>query len=336
LRDILSGIDSETTYSVHNEIFEGESNYIRITSSDETKESNDLFEKIRNNSKRLDAILNINSGCDVTISRITDKHLESFPGIKANRGDGVFVLNSQEIKSLQKELSKYEKSLLKTFIKNSDIGQFEYRASENYLLYIQWDENKKNIPNLISHLSKFKPILQDQVVRYEEPSWPWYTLHRPREQAIFESELKILVPYRCKLNAFAICEEPIYSSRDVFFLTNKIKSKINLYAITAVLNSKLIYYWLFHKGKRKGDTLELYNTPLSEIPINERITSNSKLLEKKAIEIASCKSENKNCKNIVAELDSLIYKLYDLTFDEVLIVDPDFCLSKKEYEAIKL
>ena len=114
------------------------------------------------------------------------------------------------------------------------------------------------------------------------------------------------------------------------------KSKINLYAITAVLNSKLIFYWLFHKGKRKGDTLELYNTPLSEIPINKRINANSKLLEKKAIEIASLKSENKNYKNIITELDSLTYKLYDLTFDEVLIIDPEFNLTKKEYEAIKL
>jgi len=336
LRDILLGIDSETTYSVRNEIFEGESNYIRITSSDESKESNDLFEKIRHNSERLDEILNINSGCDVAISRITDKHIETFPKINANKGDGVFVLNSQENKSLQKELSKYEKSLVKTFIKNSDIGQFEYQASDDYLLYIQWEENQKNIPNLINHFSKFKSILQDQVVRYEEPNWPWYALHRPREQAIFESELKILVPYRCKINAFAICEEPIYSSRDVFFLTNKTKAKINLYAITAILNSKLIFYWLFHKGKRKGDTLELYNTPLSEIPINKRITYNSKLFEKKATEIALRKSENKNYKNIITELDSLTFKLYDLTFDEVLIIDPEFSLTKKEYEAIKL
>ena len=336
LRDILSGIDSETIYSLRTEIFEGDSNYIRISTSNESKENNDLFAKLRFNSENLDSILNINSGCDIAISRITDKHLESFPRIKASKGEGVFVLNSQEIKSLQKELSKYEKSLIKTFIKNSDIGQFEYQKSEDYLLYIKWDENPKSIPNLISYLSRFKPILQDQVVRYEEPNWPWYAIHRPREQAIFESELKILVPYRCKTNAFSICQEPIYSSRDVFFLTNNKKSKISLYAITAILNSKLIFYWLFHKGKRKGDTLELYNTPLSEIPINKRLIINTKLFEKKALEIASRKSENKNYKNLIIELDSLTFKLYSLTFDEVLIIDPEFSLSKKEYEAIKL
>ena len=170
LRDILSGIDSETIYSVRTEIFEGDSNYIRISTSNESKENNDLFAKIRFNSENLDSILNINSGCDIAISRITDKHLESFPRIKASKGEGVFVLNSQEIKSLQKELSKYEKTLIKTFIKNSDIGQFEYQKSEDYLLYIKWDENPKSIPNLISYLSRFKPILQDQVVRYEEPA----------------------------------------------------------------------------------------------------------------------------------------------------------------------
>ena len=37
--------------------------------------------------------------------------------------------------------------------------------------------------------------------------------------------------------------------------------------ILGLLNSKLYYVWLYHKGKRKGETLGLYQKPLSEIPI---------------------------------------------------------------------
>ena len=36
------------------------------------------------------------------------------------------------------------------------------------------------------------------------------------------------------------------------------------------------------------------------------------------------------------EIDNLVYKLYELTYDEVKVIDPDFSLSKAEYEAIKL
>lgn len=43
--------------------------------------------------------------------------------------------------------------------------------------------------------------------------------------------------------------------------------------LLALLNSKLIYFWLYYRGKRKGETLELYATPLSEIPIAETNTA---------------------------------------------------------------
>lgn len=35
------------------------------------------------------------------------------------------------------------------------------------------------------------------------------------------------------------------------------------------------------------------------------------------------------------EIDILVYRLYDLTYDEVKIVDPEFSMSKKDYEALK-
>lgn len=33
------------------------------------------------------------------------------------------------------------------------------------------------------------------------------------------------------------------------------------------------------------------------------------------------------------EIDVMVYKLYELTYDEVLIVDPDFWLSEEEYNS---
>ena len=35
-------------------------------------------------------------------------------------------------------------------------------------------------------------------------------------------------------------------------------------------------------------------------------------------------------------IDELAYKLYDLTYEEVLVVDPAFWLSEEEYEQIKI
>ena len=36
------------------------------------------------------------------------------------------------------------------------------------------------------------------------------------------------------------------------------------------------------------------------------------------------------------ECDQLVYKLYQLTYDEVKIIDPEFELTEQEYTAIKI
>ena len=35
-------------------------------------------------------------------------------------------------------------------------------------------------------------------------------------------------------------------------------------------------------------------------------------------------------------IDNLVYKLYQLTYDEVKIIDPEFELTEQEYTAIKM
>ena len=36
------------------------------------------------------------------------------------------------------------------------------------------------------------------------------------------------------------------------------------------------------------------------------------------------------------KIDNLVYKLYQLTYDEVKIIDPEFELTEQEYIAIKI
>ncbi len=35
-------------------------------------------------------------------------------------------------------------------------------------------------------------------------------------------------------------------------------------------------------------------------------------------------------------IDNLVYKLYQLTYDEVKIIDPEFSLTKEDYTAITI
>ena len=93
--------------------------------------------------------------------------------------------------------------------------------------------------------------------------------------------------------------------------------------ILALLNSKLYYVWLYHRGKRKGNTLELYKTPLSAIPIKRISTDDQNEFINLVDEIMMRKSENPNSNTSEMEhkIDRLVYDLYCLTEDEISLIE---------------
>ena len=52
------------------------------------------------------------------------------------------------------------------------------------------------------------------------------------------------------------------------------------------------------------------------------------------------KKELENLENICTTnektIDQMVYKLYELTYDEVKVIDPEFSLSPEEYEAVSV
>ena len=306
LSEILNWSSDRTNYFVQDDIFEGEQHYIRISSS-KLDPTSLLLDNIAISKVRLSEILSINSGCDITISRVTNKHLKDIPNLNAQVGEGVFVLSQEEVSKLK--LNTYEVSLVKPYVKNSDISSFVYSESSDKLLYIDWGQKEEDIPNLINHLSTYRPIAEDQKARYDEQSWPWYALHRPREREIFKNNCKILVPYRSKKNNFAFSEREVYSSRDVFYLMAKGDTSCQeVKGCAVLLNSSLIYFWLYHRGKRKGDTLELYATPLSEIPIADGVKKLSPFLDYQITLLSSQAKIHSDFENkfIVEEVSNVI------------------------------
>ena len=215
----------------------------------------------------------------------------------------------------------YEKLYFENFVKNSDITKYGVIQNHDKLIYLNWLTKPSDYPKTINHLSKFKTILADQVKRFNE-SYPWFALHRPREKSIFESTNKILVPYRSKSNIFGYTDTATYSSRDVLHINEK-PNGVRLLFILGILNSKLMLVWLMNKGKRKGETLELVYTPLSEIPIKIPEDNEQILLEDLVKEIINLKRSNPNINTSALEskIDKIVYSLYELSEEEIKLVE---------------
>ncbi len=308
-------------------LFEGDAAYIRFGNTSENSDVASVFEKILKNSIPLEQVCDINAGIGVTVSKISSKYISKFPSRNYLNGEGVFVVDD-------KVACELEPSIIKDFVKNSNIGKYVYEQGKDKLIYLTRNDNIEKYPKTKKHLLRYKPILDDQILEYEE-EFPWYALNRPRTIDVFEDLDKIILPYRSLTNAFAYSNEPIFGSRDVLYIRKK-STVTNIKYLLGLLNSKIIYYWLYNKGKRKGETLELYQRPVSEIPIklfDDRIQN---VLSAIIDQILILKSKRKDTTSLEQEIDNLVYKLYELTYDEVKVIDPAFSLSKKEYEAIKL
>jgi len=86
----------------------------------------------------------------------------------------------------------------------------------------------------------------------------------------------------------------------------------------------------------KGDAFELYQKPLSEIPIKQIQEAQQYPFIKYSDMIMDIKQENceTDTTHLERQIDELVFKLYDLTYEEVLVVDKDFWLSEAKYAAV--
>ena len=80
----------------------------------------------------------------------------------------------------------------------------------------------------------------------------------------------------------------------------------------------------------------MFNTVMRKIPILKLSKSEIQSFEKLVNQILTKKENDEDTTSEEREIDVMVYKLYELTYDEVKIVDPEFWLSEGEYEAFEV
>ena len=225
-----------------------------------------LLEKISQTSLyQLQDLCTVNQGVVSGADKMTKKHEKVVGFYEEDRG--IFVLNQQEKEALVRQEPSVE-SYLKPFYKNSQI--FPYAVSDatnQWLLYLT-DTNMPTIDwsdRLSRHLTPFQPVLS-QRREVMKGIRRWHSLHWPRSAHIFEKE-KIVAPQRSALNIFGYSTKPWYASADVYFIQRRDTCFYSTEYLLLWLNSALCYAWLSYYGKMKGKDLELYATPLKQIPV---------------------------------------------------------------------
>ena len=297
-----------------------------ITFSD----SEDLFKKIR---QRCDAIFLENKEIAQGIvfpQDFLNKKGQQILG-HHNVGDGIFGLTNEELLNLN--LPENEMVLIKPYYTTDQVNRYFTAEGSNTQWLIYTDSTYKNessmddFPILKAHLDQFRLIFTSD----NKP----YGLHRARDCRFFSGS-KIICQRKC-------AEQPIFSySEGECYLTqtfNIIKTgRVNLKYLTGLLNSKLIAFWLRNRGKMQGLNYQLDKEPLQQIPIAVPNVEEQTRIGHIVEEIIGRKSANDNAsiQDLENQIDKIVYHLYNLTYDEVLIVDPETPISHEEYKSLNI
>ncbi|EAH8778823.1 class I SAM-dependent DNA methyltransferase [Campylobacter jejuni] len=251
----------------------------------------------------------------ITKRNISDEMVSK--GIKV--GDGVFVIEKDFL-----NVCEYEKKYLKPLYEVEHFGKYYFNKNNSkQLIYTTKNNSKKeNIPTIIKHLQKFRSIMDNRRENLNK-RLDFYHLHWARDERFFESGEKIVSVRKCIEPIFSYLNNEAY----VMLSLNVIKTqRINVKYLTRLLNSKLVAFWLKHKGKMQGNNYQIDKEPLLNIPIVDTNSKNKKLADELinlVDEILKVKEQDKNAntQELENKTNSLVYKLYNLTEEEIKIIE---------------
>ncbi|EAL1875183.1 class I SAM-dependent DNA methyltransferase [Campylobacter coli] len=218
-------------------------------------------------------------------------------------------------------LLKNEKILLKPIFESDNIQKY-FVKRYNYFWVIYTNSSFKNpnsmddYPNLKKHLDKFQNVITSD----NKP----YGLHRARDEKFFTGSPRIVALRKCVGEPkFSYVDFDCYVSATFYVIKTQ---RINVKYLTAILNSKLIAFWLKHKGKMQGNNYQIDKEPLLNIPIVTINSKNQKIADELinlVDEILKAKEQDKNAntQELENKINSLVYKLYNLTEEEIKIIE---------------
>jgi len=177
-------------------------------------------------------------------------------------GDGIFNLSDREYANLG--LTETEKQIVKPFYTTEQLHRY-YGNSLNESWVIYTDSKFSNpdemslFPNIKQHLDKFISVITSS----NKP----YGLHRARDEKFFVGE-KIMSLRKTHQPAFTYTDFDTYVSQTYFVIKT---TRFDMRYLTAILNSKVVAFWLRYKGKMQGDMYQVDKEPLLSIPIAQSL-----------------------------------------------------------------
>jgi hypothetical protein len=239
-----------------------------------------------------------------------------------------FVIDEKTKKTLTKEDPKSEE-IIKPFLEGKDVKRYQYLTSKQYLILIKNGQTRQLFGEVLEDeafemLNKKHPAIARHLKHFEEEAKSrfdqgqyWWEL-RPCDYYDKFERFKIVYPNICKQPEFTLDEEGIYTNQKCFIIPRADKY------LLGILNSSLTFF-LFRNilPKLRGDFYEPSYVYFKDFPIASANDSERKEIASLVDKILAQKKKDPtvDISALESEIDRAVYKLYNLTPDEVKIIE---------------
>ncbi len=267
-------------------------------------------------------------------------------GIKTGANEA-FIITTEKRDAIlnacktQEERERTER-LIKPILRGKDIKRYSYEWADLWVIFIPWhfpntgspkdmEQNEKDFsihyPIIYAHLLSHKDELLKRNKDETGKRYEWYCLQRWAASYYQDFEKEKIVYPETSQGAYFIYENSgIFLEKTAFMI---VSDAYNLKLLTALLNSKLVtfYFKNFCGGCILGKSGYQYNKhALEKIPIPQITKSNKPTADKiialvdKILQLKE-KDPKANTQGLEKEIDALVYQLYNLTDEEIKIIE---------------
>ena len=240
-----------------------------------------------------------------------------------------FIINEAKREELIAQDPK-STEIIKPLLRGRDVQYYHVKLAKSYILATGYDTDiPKRHPSIYKHLKTIGEQIVSGEIRTkgkglferDDQGTNWWNLRTCDYYDEFEKE-KIVWKRIGSILRFAYSQHPMFCLDSTCIATGK-----NIKFLTAVLNSRVAHYQLFSIAPKTGTGDLIVSVqalePLLVPPITEVNQHLVTQIENRVNEIIDAKHTNpdSDTSDFENEIDNLVYELYNLTEDEIAIVE---------------
>lgn len=239
--------------------------------------------------------------------------------ISINRGittglNEVFIISEAEREQiiLQDPISE---EIIKPVLKGANIKRFSILPAKEYLIYTYTNIDIKKYTGVFDYLNNYRKELEE-VWEAKHGQKEWYELRKCSYYDKF-FEPKLVWTRLSNRNAFAISESGEFTVDSSSFAVSE-----DIKYLSAILNSKVVFFYFKLGSVIWGkDGIKWFGSYFDNIPIPKIEEKDQQPFVVLVDRILELKKTGKDTLALENEIDRLVYRLYDLTAQEIAIVE---------------